>query len=231
MHPERVKNGHPTCWHVSADGIPEPCFFFSHAYIALNAAKFLDHKWEFFSKLPADVWDVTSSTNDTNEAQHHWTDSLPCIKLTSVEALESRRKVDHDVADEIRMSLKTGILPNHNSELSHRMVRSTQHHPSAINKANESREAADISAEFRLQIEAEAEKPRASNLATKSLKAQRKAAKDASGKRAKSGEVLSANLSGCVKTPRTRAAAQTPVNAMQSDDTSAPVSAIPAAPS
>ncbi|KAJ6626516.1 hypothetical protein B0H10DRAFT_2211113 [Mycena sp. CBHHK59/15] len=55
-----------------------------------------------------------------------------------------------------------------------------------MRKANESREAADISAELWLQIEAEAEKRRASNLATKSLKAQLKATKEASGKRGKS---------------------------------------------
>ncbi|KAJ6605293.1 hypothetical protein DFH09DRAFT_1269599 [Mycena vulgaris] len=64
----------------------------------------------------------------------------------------------------------------------------------------------------KLQIEAEAEKRRASNLATKSLKAQLKAAKEVSGKRRKS-------------------AAQTPVDAMQSDDTSAPVSTTSVAPS
>ncbi|KAJ6608928.1 hypothetical protein B0H10DRAFT_2194137 [Mycena sp. CBHHK59/15] len=147
----------------------------------------------------------------------------------------SRRKVDHDVADEIRMSLKTGILPNANNELLHCMARSTQHHSSAMRKANESRGAADISTEFRLQIEAEAEKHCASNLATKSLKAQLKAAKNVSGKRGKSGEMLLASSSGRVKTPQTRASnvdtPQTPVDAMQSDNTSAPVSATPAAPS
>ncbi|KAJ6572630.1 hypothetical protein B0H10DRAFT_2444318 [Mycena sp. CBHHK59/15] len=129
------------------------------------------------------------------------------------------------------MSLKTGILPNPNNELSHRMARSTQHHSSTMRKANKSREAADISTELRLQIEAEAEKRCTSNLATKSLKAQLKAAKDVLGKREKSGEMLSASSSGRVKTPRTRAAPQTPVDAMQSDNTSAPVSATPAAPS
>ncbi|KAF8136057.1 hypothetical protein K438DRAFT_2121651 [Mycena galopus ATCC 62051] len=119
----------------------------------------------------------TLSTTNTNEAQHHWTNSLTGIKLTPVEALErasSRRKVDHDVAREIKMCLETGILSNPNNELSHCMARNTQRHSSAIRKANESREAADISAELRLQIEAEAEKRRASNLKTRSLKAQLK---------------------------------------------------------
>ncbi|KAF8185594.1 hypothetical protein K438DRAFT_1765817 [Mycena galopus ATCC 62051] len=73
-------------------------------------------------------------------------------------------------------------LPNPNNELSHRRVRNTQPHSTAVHKASESREAADISAELRLRIAAEAEKP-----------------------------------------------AQTPVDAMQSDSTSAPVSATSAA--
>ncbi|KAJ6533259.1 hypothetical protein B0H10DRAFT_2247304 [Mycena sp. CBHHK59/15] len=63
-------------------------------------------------QIPADIWDATPSTTNTNEAQHHWTNSLTGTKLTPVEALESRRRVDQNVADEIKMSLKTGILSN-----------------------------------------------------------------------------------------------------------------------
>jgi hypothetical protein len=40
------------------------------------------------SLIPAEVWDATPSTTNTNEAQHHWTNSLAGIKLTPVEALE-----------------------------------------------------------------------------------------------------------------------------------------------
>jgi hypothetical protein len=42
------------------------------------------------SRISADVWDSTPSTTNTNEAQHHWTNSLTGIKLTPVEALERR---------------------------------------------------------------------------------------------------------------------------------------------
>ncbi|KAJ6614399.1 hypothetical protein B0H10DRAFT_1950764 [Mycena sp. CBHHK59/15] len=38
---------------------------------------------------PAEVWDNTPSTTNTNEAQHQWTNSLTGIKLLLVEGLES----------------------------------------------------------------------------------------------------------------------------------------------
>ncbi|KAJ6553661.1 hypothetical protein B0H10DRAFT_2375645, partial [Mycena sp. CBHHK59/15] len=160
------------------------------------------------SSIPADVWDSTPSTTNTNEAQHHWTNTLTGIKLTPVEALESRREVDQNVAREIEMSLETGILSNPNNEISHRMARNSQRQTTAARKARESREAADISKELQLQIDAEAEKRRVSNELTKSLKEQLNAAKDKSGKRGKADGkyvILSASSSGRVKTARARA--------------------------
>ncbi|KAF8156177.1 hypothetical protein K438DRAFT_1777600 [Mycena galopus ATCC 62051] len=53
------------------------------------------------SSIPADIWEFTPSTTNTNEAQHHWTNTLTRIKLMSVEALESRRVVDQNDAREI----------------------------------------------------------------------------------------------------------------------------------
>ncbi|KAJ7835870.1 hypothetical protein B0H13DRAFT_1913361 [Mycena leptocephala] len=44
------------------------------------------------SLIPAEVWDATPSTTNTNEAQHHWTNSLAGMKLTLVEALESSQR-------------------------------------------------------------------------------------------------------------------------------------------
>ncbi|KAJ7730604.1 hypothetical protein DFH07DRAFT_993004, partial [Mycena maculata] len=72
----------------------------------------------------------------------HWTNSLTGIKLTPVEALESRRKVDENVAQEIQMSLQTGILSNPNNELSHRMARNNQRQSAAARRARESHEKA-----------------------------------------------------------------------------------------
>ncbi|KAJ7653606.1 hypothetical protein DFH06DRAFT_1417176 [Mycena polygramma] len=132
------------------------------------------------SRIPADVWDSTPSTTNTNEAQHHWTNSQTGIRLTPVEALESRRQVDENVAQEIKMSLETGILPNHNNELSHRMARNGQRQSAAARRARESSEASDISKDLQLKIAA-------SIAATKSLKEQLKATKptDASRRRAR----------------------------------------------
>ncbi|KAJ6554046.1 hypothetical protein DFH09DRAFT_1318699 [Mycena vulgaris] len=56
------------------------------------------------SLIPADIWDATPSTTNTNEAQHHWTNSLAGIKLSPLEALESRHKIDQNVADEIKIA-------------------------------------------------------------------------------------------------------------------------------
>ncbi|KAJ7743687.1 hypothetical protein DFH07DRAFT_964017 [Mycena maculata] len=122
------------------------------------------------SRIPADVWDSTPSTTNTNEAQHHWTNSLTGIKLTPVEALESRRKVDQNVAREIQMSMQTGILSNSNNELAHRMARNGQRQSAAARRARESREAGDISKELQRQIDD-------SVATTKRLKEQLKAAK------------------------------------------------------
>ncbi|KAJ6573653.1 hypothetical protein B0H10DRAFT_2104909 [Mycena sp. CBHHK59/15] len=40
------------------------------------------------SNISADDWDATPSTTNTNEAQHHWTNSHTGTKLPPVEALE-----------------------------------------------------------------------------------------------------------------------------------------------
>ncbi|KAJ6595251.1 hypothetical protein DFH09DRAFT_1413358 [Mycena vulgaris] len=120
------------------------------------------------SSIPSDIWDSTPSTTNTNEAQHHWTNTLTGI---------NRRVVDQNVAQEIEMSLETGILSNPNNEISHRMARSSQRQSNAARKARESHQAANISKELQLQINAEAEKRRVSNELTKSLKEQLNAAK------------------------------------------------------
>ncbi|KAJ6563092.1 hypothetical protein DFH09DRAFT_1364226 [Mycena vulgaris] len=169
------------------------------------------------SLIPADVWDATPSTTNTNEAQHHWTNSLAGIKLSPVEALESRRKIDQNVADEIKMSMETGILSNPNNELSHRMSRNSQRQSTIARKSRESREAADISDELQLQINA-------STALTKTLKAQLKVAKGTSSKRKKKSDemsvILSASSSGRVKTARGREEPPIPVRATQSDNPS-----------
>ncbi|KAJ7300410.1 hypothetical protein DFH08DRAFT_1000753 [Mycena albidolilacea] len=152
------------------------------------------------SLIPSDVWDSTPSTTNTNEAQHHWTNAQTGTKLTPVEALESRRRVDERVAQEIEMSLRTGILSNTNNEMSQRMARNSQRQSTAARKVRETRDAADTSKQLQLQIDAEIEKRRASSQLMKDLRAQLKATKSGRGKSAN----LSASSSGRVKTTRER---------------------------
>ncbi|KAJ6617804.1 hypothetical protein B0H10DRAFT_1947995 [Mycena sp. CBHHK59/15] len=146
------------------------------------------------SQIPADIWDATPSTTNTNEAQHHWTNSLTGTKLTPVEALESRRRVDQNVADEIKMSLKTGILSNSNNELSHRMARNSQRQSAVARRATESRDAANVSKDLQRRIDEEAEKRRLSNETTKFLKAQLKDAKASSSGRVSSAPARRGNI-------------------------------------
>ncbi|KAJ7720096.1 hypothetical protein DFH07DRAFT_1009047 [Mycena maculata] len=109
------------------------------------------------------------------------------IKLTPVKALESWRKVDQNVAKQIKMSFETGILSN-NNRLSHRIARNSQRQSAVAHKAHESREAVNIPKQLQLQIDAEAKIE------------QLKAAKGTSCGCGKTGS-LSASSSGGVRTP------------------------------
>ncbi|KAJ6451183.1 hypothetical protein C8R45DRAFT_848611, partial [Mycena sanguinolenta] len=159
------------------------------------------------SLIPPQIWDSTPSTTNTNESQHHWTNALIVtgIKLTPFEALE--RRVDQNVADEIQLSLESGILTNSNNDLLHRMARNSQRQTATVRKSRESRVAADHSRDIQLQIDADAEKRRASTALMKDLKAHLKAVKATSGKRGKSkakAVILSASSSGRVKMTQSR---------------------------
>ncbi|KAF8217297.1 hypothetical protein K438DRAFT_1954146 [Mycena galopus ATCC 62051] len=170
------------------------------------------------SDIPADVWDATLSTTNTNEGQHHWTNSLTGIKLTPVEALE---RVDSDVAREIAMSLSTGILTNPNNEMSHRVAQNAQRQAAAAQKARESHDTADLAKDLRLQIEEAAAR-------TKELKAQLKATKGTSGRgKSDASAILSASSSERVRTAPARAA-RTNATTTQSDMPTADQSYIPA---
>ncbi|KAF8172216.1 hypothetical protein K438DRAFT_1981666 [Mycena galopus ATCC 62051] len=161
------------------------------------------------SGISAETWDATPSTTNTNEGLHAWTNSLAGIKLTPVEALESRRKIDsdRDVSREIKMSLSTGILANPNNEMSHRMARDSQRRSAATQKTRDSHAAADLVKDLRLQIEEAAAH-------TKALKAELKATK--------------ASSSGRVRTAPARTAARTNAPAIQSSIPTAASSSSPA---
>ncbi|KAJ7932180.1 hypothetical protein B0H13DRAFT_810730 [Mycena leptocephala] len=153
------------------------------------------------SRIPNDIWDTTPSTTNTNEAQHAWTNSLTGIGLTLVEAVETAQKLDRKVADEIEVTLRTGIFANPNNEQSHRVARNAARQSTRARKARESDELKDETKEISDLLAAEAEKRRESNALSKDLKERLQAVK---GKGAPSGRgastpLLSVSSSGRVK--------------------------------
>ncbi|KAJ7434885.1 hypothetical protein B0H11DRAFT_1756811, partial [Mycena galericulata] len=154
------------------------------------------------SLIPADVWDNTPSTTNTNEAQHHWTNSLTGTKLTLVEALEKAYVVDQNTADEIAAAFRTGVLTNPHNEVTHRMARNSQHQSKIAQKARESQEQTTERQELEAQLAEEAEARRQSSARTKDINARLKVVKDASkkGSSSRAGSTPTASSSGHVKT-------------------------------
>ncbi|KAJ7668246.1 hypothetical protein B0H17DRAFT_1209990 [Mycena rosella] len=137
------------------------------------------------SALSADVWDSTPSMTNTNEAQHAWTNAQTGTKLA--------QRVDETVAEEIQMSLCTGIFAS----------------PNTTRKSRESRQLTDVSKELQMRLSAELEKRRESTELTKALKAAKKG----------SSEILTASSSGRVKTAPARSVPGHVPSTMPSENT------------
>ncbi|KAJ6545258.1 hypothetical protein B0H19DRAFT_1379988 [Mycena capillaripes] len=155
------------------------------------------------SPIPAEVWDSTPSTTNTNEAQHAWTNAQTGIKLSLVEGLETAYKTDTTAANEIDMSMRTGIFPNANNEVVHREARNSQRRSARAQKARETDKVADEAAEIKAQLAALQETRRDSNAQTKELNQKLKALTGKSGARSSKGKapaILTASSSGRVKT-------------------------------
>ncbi|KAJ7808506.1 hypothetical protein B0H14DRAFT_3482273 [Mycena olivaceomarginata] len=121
------------------------------------------------SRIPADVWDTTPSTTNTNEGQHAWTNSIQAPDYLLSRQLRAYR-LDRTVADEIEMSLRTGIVANPNNEVSHRVARNTGRQSTRARNARQSEELSDATHDLKQQIAEELEKRRESNTLTKELK-------------------------------------------------------------
>ncbi|KAJ7736698.1 hypothetical protein B0H16DRAFT_1326459, partial [Mycena metata] len=159
------------------------------------------------SRLTAEVWDTTPSTTNTNEAQHAWTNSLTGTGLSFAEGLTAAYDVDRNVADEIELSLKTGILANPHNESSHRAARCTTRHTTTSKKARESQQQNDAAQILRARLAEQVEKRRESNALSKDLKEQLQAINPTSGRSGKQAApaLLSASSSGRVKSLPVRA--------------------------
>ncbi|KAJ7078631.1 hypothetical protein C8R43DRAFT_851779, partial [Mycena crocata] len=134
------------------------------------------------SRNAADVWDRTPSTTNTNEAQHHWTNSLTGIKLTCVEAIESARVVDQNTAAEIETSMQTAILTNANNEVANRMSCNVQCQSAVARKSRESQAKSEEEKRIAAELAVIKEGQQKSRARTKDLNAQLKAVKSSSKK-------------------------------------------------
>ncbi|KAF8961294.1 hypothetical protein BDZ97DRAFT_1760031 [Flammula alnicola] len=75
----------------------------------------LNNKWvlpsliESLSKIAPDHWDITDSTTNLNESQHHYTNINAGIKLSLVEAILTARELDRRTAAELKEKLASGV--------------------------------------------------------------------------------------------------------------------------
>ncbi|KAJ7822773.1 hypothetical protein B0H13DRAFT_1737629 [Mycena leptocephala] len=153
------------------------------------------------SHIPNDIWDTTPSTTNTNEAQHAWTNSMTGIGLSLVEAVETTCQLDRKVADEIELTLRTGIFSNPNNEQSHRVARSSTRQSTRARHARELDELAAATKEISDKLEMELEKRRESNATSKDLRKQLQFIKGKGGgsRRDNSSSLVAASSSGRVK--------------------------------
>ncbi|KAJ6550908.1 hypothetical protein B0H10DRAFT_2447027 [Mycena sp. CBHHK59/15] len=187
-------------------------------FMYINSKERLDEFSKFVQDLGIKKIQVTyprsglgqhSCNNNTGEAQHHWTNSLTGTKLSLVEAIESAREVDENVAREIAASINTGILTNPHNEAYHRMSRNIQRQATAARKVRESDELTQYSKQIQAKIADEKESRRESSAREKELRDQLKYAKGSTSiNRAKGAKVIdpsviiSASSSGRVKTAK-----------------------------
>ncbi|KAJ7818916.1 hypothetical protein B0H14DRAFT_3738463 [Mycena olivaceomarginata] len=106
------------------------------------------------------------------------------------------------VADEIEMSLRTGIVANPNNEVSHRVARNTGRQSTRARNARESEELSDATHDLKQQIAEELEKRRESNTLTKELKNKLRSLKGTG--QTNQQKLLSASSSGRVKSAPVR---------------------------
>ncbi|KAJ7803072.1 hypothetical protein B0H14DRAFT_3154691 [Mycena olivaceomarginata] len=151
------------------------------------------------SRIPADIWDTTPSTTNTNEAQHAWTNSLTGTGRSLAEGISATYDVDRNVAEEIELTLKTGVFSNPHNEVSHRVGRNSSRQSKRARDARDVREVTDATKDLQDEIASELEKRRESSARSKELKEQLKTLKGKDGKKASSSTILSASSSGRVR--------------------------------
>ncbi|KAJ7440435.1 hypothetical protein FB451DRAFT_989648, partial [Mycena latifolia] len=141
---------------------------------------------------PAD-WDITDSTTNLNEGQHHWTNQQTGVKLTLYESIERARKVDFKTAHEVKDTLETGILDNNSNNLLHRTGRNVQRKSNAVAKARASSHRSSEAAELQLKYDEAKAAKKLSDQHLKELQAELSAAKGPAGRKRGSKKAVAAD--------------------------------------
>ncbi|KAF8909313.1 hypothetical protein CPB84DRAFT_1703009 [Gymnopilus junonius] len=92
------------------------------------------------SKINPDDWDITASTTNVGESQHHYTNINTGIKLSLLEAILTARKLDEDTAAQLKQSAETGVLKTTRGDTATRLSRSTTRVMQAHKKSTETRQ-------------------------------------------------------------------------------------------
>ncbi|KAJ7511946.1 hypothetical protein B0H11DRAFT_1899441 [Mycena galericulata] len=156
------------------------------------------------SRITPEDWDITDSTTNLNEGQHHWTNQQTGVNLTLLESVEGARKADFKSAREVKDTVDTGILDNNSNNLVHRMGRKIGRNSNAAGKARAAGEQDAAAAEAQLQYDEAKAAKKLSDQLLKVAQANLSAAKPSGRKHAKKAAepLLVATSSGHVLSPR-----------------------------
>ncbi|KAF8900243.1 hypothetical protein CPB84DRAFT_1919753 [Gymnopilus junonius] len=95
------------------------------------------------TKIDVADWDELPATTNLNESQHHFTNLHTGTGLSLLEAIIEARDLDERVAQEIQLSLETGVLKSNQSDAYSCMSNNVTRATNSSRKAHETRERND----------------------------------------------------------------------------------------
>ncbi|KAJ7301875.1 hypothetical protein DFH08DRAFT_992172 [Mycena albidolilacea] len=135
------------------------------------------------SRIHSADWDITDSSTNLNDGQHHWTNQQTGVKLTILEAIEVARKVDFKTARKVKDSLETGILNNNSNNVLHRMGRNVQRKSNSLAKSRAAAQKESETNELQAQVDAAKAAKRVADQAVKDAQTVLSGAKGTSTRR------------------------------------------------
>ncbi|PPQ69339.1 hypothetical protein CVT26_002571, partial [Gymnopilus dilepis] len=91
------------------------------------------------SKITPEDWDMTASSTNVGESQHHYTNIHTGIQLSLLEAILKARELDEATALQVVQSTNSGVLKDSRGDTATRMRRSSARKTHAHKKASETR--------------------------------------------------------------------------------------------